>query len=347
LVAWTVVDSLDAAGPFERQCALDPEAGQLLFGDGINGRIAPLVPQGGQIVALTYKWGGGESGNVALSAITAMNSSAAGVDSVVNYIIASGGRDAETLDQAEIRARKDLSTRSRAVTASDFEWIATQTPNVEVARAYTVPLCRPLDATSVVTSVPTTPCGATVPTTPAGLGDATSAGVVSVVVVPNQAVPEPTPTPSFLLTVARYLDPYRLVTTEVYVVPPQYARFCNVTVSVVAEPGYTRAQLQTLVSAQLGTYLHPLTGGDDGTGFDFGGQIHIADLIALIYKVAGVARVDSISAGFVRTKSNANPRQGTLVLCPNAAGAQYSQLVLAPEENVSFNPDTFLLSTVT
>jgi hypothetical protein len=136
-----------------------------------------------------------------------------------------------------------------------------------------------------------------------------------------------------------------LVTTEVYVVPPQYARLCNMQVTVKGQPGYTRAQLQTLVTAHLSTYLHVLLGGDNGTGFNFGDELHIADLIAQIYRVAGIERVDSVTASFIRTKSNANPRQGSLVLCPSGP-AQYDHLSLAPEENISFNADTFLLSTV-
>jgi hypothetical protein len=345
LVPWAVVDSLDPYGPFDRVAALDPEAGTVTFGDGMHGRIVPLVPDGGQIVALTYRWGGGESGNVAVGTIKTLNSSGPGISGVVNFVGAAGGRDAETLDAAELRARKDLSTRSRAVTAGDFAWIASQTPTVEVARAEVVPLRMPLDASSAVVPVANTPCGAPVPAVAAGLADTVAAGVVSVVVVPQQAGPEPTPTPAFLNAVCQYLDPHRLVTTEVYVVPPQYARLCNMQVTVKGQPGYTRAQLQTLVSAQLASHLHVLAGGDAGTGFKFGDELHIADLIAQVYRVAGIERVDSITADFVRTKSNANPRQGSLVLCPGSA-TQYDHLSLGPEENVSFNADTFLLSTV-
>jgi hypothetical protein len=345
LTPWAVVDSLDTYGPFDRVAALDPEAGAITFGDGVHGRIAQLVPQGGQIVALTYRWGGGESGNVPLGAISALNSSAPGISNVVNFIAATGGRDAETLDDAEIRARKDLSTRSRAVTAADFAWIASQTPTVEVARAVVVPLRLPLDSSAPVTPISGTPCGASPPMVAAGLADTIAAGVVSVVVVPQRDGPEPTPTPSFLSAVCQYIDPHLLVTTEVYVVPPQYARLCNAQVLVKGQPGYTRAQLQTLVVAQLSTYLHVLTGGQDGAGFDFGDNLHIADLIAQIYRVPGIERVDSFTASFVRTKSNANPRQGSLVLCPNGP-TEYDHLSLAPEETVSFNADTFLLSTV-
>jgi hypothetical protein len=346
LVSWTVVASLDAAEPNDRQVALDPEAGVLTFGDGIHGMIAPLVPGGGQIVALQYAWGGGETGNVGVATITTLNSSAAGVSGVVNFVSATGGRDPETLADAEIRARMELSTRSRAVTAGDFQWIATQTPTVEVALAEVVPLRRPLGSHSTIVPVTSAPCGTAVPTTPAGLESTDSAGVVSVIVVPNETGPEPTPTPSFLQAVCDYLDPHRLVTTEVYVVPPQFARLCNLKVSVKGQPGYTRDQLQVLVSTQLATYLHVLTGGDDGTGYPFGNQLHIADLIAQVYRVAGVDRVDALTTDFVRTKSDASPRQGSLTLCP-ASSTQYTFIQLAPEETVSFNADTFLLSTVT
>ncbi len=344
LVQWTVVSSLDAAGPNDSDLALDPEAGTVTAGDGIHGRIVPLVPGGGQVVALQYAWGGGEEGNVAVGTITSLNSSASGVAGVVNFVGATGGRDPETLEAAEIRARMEIATRTRAVTASDFQWIATQTPTVEVALAQVVPLRRPLGSSSNVNPVTTTPCGAAVPETPAGLEATDSAGVISVIVVPQQSGPEPTPTPSFLQAVCDYLDPHRLVTTEVYVVPPQFARLCNLQVSVKGQAGYTRDQLQNLVSARLATYLHVLT-GDDGTGYPFGNQLHIADLIAQVYRVAGVERVDSLTADFVRTKSDANPRTGSLALCP-ANASQYTFLQLAAEETVSFNADTFLLSTV-
>ena len=53
-----------------------------------------------------------------------------------------------------------------------------------------------------------------------------------------------------------------------------------------------------------------LTGGDDGTGYPFGAQVHIADLIAHVFRTEGVERVDSLTARFARTKSNAVPRTG-------------------------------------
>lgn len=327
LVSWTAVESLDPAGPFERVFALDREAGVVLFGDGRRGLIPPLVPRGGEVVALRYRYGGGKAGEVGVAAIATLETAARGVSEVVNVAAASGGRDAETLDEAKVRARKELSTRSRAVTAGDFEWIALRTPGVRVTRAAVVPLRRPLPAGQ------------------AGLDAAEAPGAVSVVVVPDLAGPEPIPTPSFLTAVCRQLNDHRLVTTEVHVVPPQYLRLSEFVIEVKARPGYSRVRLQELVEQRLSGYLHVLTGGEDGRGFPFGGQVHIADLMAQVFRTEGVDRVERVSARFTRTKSNASPQQGALVLCPNATG-QYTHVPLAPEENVSLDSSTFTLRTV-
>jgi hypothetical protein len=96
----------------------------------------------------------------------------------------------------------------------------------------------------------------------------------------------------------------------------------------------------------LSLYLHVLTGGD-GSGFPFGGELYMADLVSRIYQVAGVARVDSLTADFSRTRSLANPRQGRLVQAPSATSlTEYSSLTLAPEETASFDGASFILSMV-
>src|SRR5262249_20793836 len=77
LGSWTVVDSLDPAGPFDRVVEVDYEAGILTFGDGIRGRIPPLVPGAGGIVALRYQFGGGKSGEVAAGTVTAVDTQVA------------------------------------------------------------------------------------------------------------------------------------------------------------------------------------------------------------------------------------------------------------------------------
>jgi hypothetical protein len=345
LTTWDVIDSLDAATSTQRVYDLDPEAGEVFFGNGIFGRIPALVPSAGNIVALKYRYGGGKSGETGVGTVTALETQRAGIAGVTNIVNAMGGADTETLDQAERRARKELSTRDRAVTASDFEWIASQTPSVRVARAHVVPRRRPLPSAGLPPAIAAPTCGAPLAAGPSGLDTLEAAGVVSVVAVPDLAVPEPVPTPTFLRRVAVYLDAHRLITTEVYVVPAQYLRVCDLVTTVVAAPGYTRAQLQDLIGQRLSIYLHVLTGGEDGGGFPFGGQVHIADLMAQIYRVEGVERVDSLSARFTHTKSNVDLRQGRLVFCPANVG-EVEEVQLGAEENVSFDAESLTVSTL-
>lgn len=401
LMTWTQVDSLDGAMPNDRVFALDPEAGVLTFGDGKRGRIPPLVVDAGTVVALRYRWGGGVNGETDAGTITASSGQFNGLAGVTNFVAARGGRDAETLELAKLRARKELSTRSRAVTASDFEWIALQTPSVRVRRAIIVPrrrpqsikatamqqrlcapapsvphtsisstgvACAPPGATAIsfpptagsgwpvirATAVAQSDCGPPLPGPPAGLDDDFEApGVVSVVVVPDGPQPPPAtrpslvelvPTPSFLRAVCVHLDRHRLVTTEVHVVPPQYLRLCRVYCRVKPRIGYTRLRLRDLVSDTLATYLDVLLGGEDGQGAPFGSQVHIADLIARVFRTEGVERVEELRAHFVRTKSNAPFREGNLVLCP-ATADDYDHVDLAPEETTSIDLSSFTLDT--
>ena len=408
LTTWNQVPTLDTAGPNDRVFELDPEAGTLTFGDGNNGRIPPLVVTAGAVIAMSYRWGGGVSGEMDAGTITVTAAQFNGLASVVNFVAARGGRDSESLDEAKVRARKELSSRSRAVTAADFEWIALDTPLVRVRRAIVVPRRRPLPssaapgraqscappqlppaattsvsggscappgglsgcatpanrttgtlsiryATAGTAATTVSDCGPPLPDPPAGLDDNFEApGVVSVVVVPDGPQPPPAvrpslvelvPTPSFLRAVCVQLDQHRLVTTEVHVVPPQYMRLCQVYCRVLASVGYTRLQVRDLVANSLATYLDVLLGGADGQGAPFGGQVHIAELMARVFRTQGVDRVDQLSAHFMRTKSNAPFREGSLVLCPSAPD-DYDHVDLAPEETTSIDLSTFTLDTI-
>jgi hypothetical protein len=374
MTTWTRIDTLEAAGAFDRVYELDPEAGVVRFGDGAHGRIPPLVPNAGAIVALRYRHGGGVAGESPAGTLTVSAVQNVGLVGVVNFVSAAGGRDAETLLGAELRARRELATRDRAVTATDFEWIALQTPDVRVRRAIVIPRRRPLQATltafegkalrraneiaALAAAADCAPCApggkpgraAKPPAHEAkdagGLDDDFEApGVVTVVVVPDVGDFEPTPTRSFERAVCRQLDAHRLITTEVYVAPPQYCRVQDVFARVKGRAGYTRAQLQDLVGDTLTRYLDVLVGGDDGTGAPFGGQLHIADLIARVMRTEGIERVEVLSASFTRSKTNASPRKGKLRSCP-AASDEYDRVELGAEETTSIDLSSFTLSTV-
>ncbi|KYF79083.1 hypothetical protein BE20_29420 [Sorangium cellulosum] len=278
---WSEVADFDAAGGDDRVYLLDPEAGIVYFGDGVRGRVPASTRR---IVALRYRHGGGKDAEVPAGEVNQPQSLPSAIQDAVNIVAARGGKDAETLDQAKRRAPSALRTRSRAVTADDFEVIASETPGVRIARALAVPLRRPLvvggeDALGLDV-------------------DTVASGAVSVVVVPDEPGPTPTAPESVLRTVCRHLDRHRLITTELYVVPAQYVRLFDVEVILVAKPGWSQVNVRDSVSARLERSFHVLTGGPDGKGTSFGAVIHHSELVAEVMRSDGVERVEQLEAWF-------------------------------------------------
>jgi predicted phage baseplate assembly protein len=264
---WQRVDDFGASGPDDPHYILDRTAGQVRFGDGRNGAIpiANSALPGSNIVARSYIAGGGAAGNVGAGTITVLQSAVPGLASVTNTFAASGGADEESVASAKLRAPEELKSKGRAVTAEDFELIACDAP-AAVARAAAIPLMHP--------AFP----GVEVP------------GAVTVIVVPNAPGNAPQPSPATLAAVCAALDAHRLITTEVFATAPIY-RQVTVSVDVVASPDYDVAAVHDGVAAAIVTWLHPLTGGADGTGWPFGGTIYASDLFRIVLAVAGVSRI--------------------------------------------------------
>jgi predicted phage baseplate assembly protein len=265
--AWQQVGDLLASGPDDPHYVLDPTAGEIRFGDGRTGRIPvanPLNPTA-NIVARSYRYGGGKAGNVGTGTVIALQTFADGVRGVTNLRPAYGGADEETVDEAKRRAPATLKARDRAVTAEDFETLALATPQVPVRRAKALPLYHP--------DFP----GVPVP------------GVVSVIVVPDGDDPAPVPSDITLRAVCAYLNAHRLVTNELYVLPPRY-RQVQVRAEIVVRPEADLAEVNRALAARLVEYLDPLRGGD-GSGWPFGGPIYYSTLCRMVLDVPGVDRI--------------------------------------------------------
>lgn len=91
------------------------------------------VPKAGRQIRLWYCSGGGLAGNVAAETLTILKEPISGV-TVTNPKPATGGSDAETLDNALVRGPLEFHSLQRAVTARDFELLALRTSG-KVARA--------------------------------------------------------------------------------------------------------------------------------------------------------------------------------------------------------------------
>jgi hypothetical protein len=91
------------------------------------------VPPQGREVRLWYRCGGGAQGNVGAGQLTVLRDPLPGV-SVTNPGPATGGREAETLEHAQLRGPLEFRSLERALTAEDFEQLALRASGA-VARA--------------------------------------------------------------------------------------------------------------------------------------------------------------------------------------------------------------------
>jgi predicted phage baseplate assembly protein len=270
---WRQVADFFASTDQDIHFVLNRTTGEVRFGDGEHGRIpvANVDNPDGNIVARVYRYGGGKGANVGPGAITNLLGVIAGVDGVTNPRPAAGGRNEETVEQAKLRAPQSLKNKCRAVTAEDFESLTKQVPGVQ--RANALPLAHP------------------------GFPGVKLPGAVTVIVVPDSDVPNPTPSEGMIRTVCAYLDQRRLLTTELYVVPPTY-HLVRVRAQVIALGNADLAEVKRSVESALLDYFHPLKGGEDSAGWAFGGDVFFSLAYRCVLDVTGVRRIEELVIEF-------------------------------------------------
>jgi hypothetical protein len=129
-VAWTLVDTLDFAGPADTVYLFDPVAGAVQFGNGINGAIPP----GGSQVSVSYRTSNGAGSNVAGGLHWLVQGALYGS----NLDPVSGGIDAEQLTDLQGRSRAALAVRP-IVTDNDLLVAAKGLTGLRVVRAEIAP----------------------------------------------------------------------------------------------------------------------------------------------------------------------------------------------------------------
>lgn len=144
---WREVENFTNLGPDRCVYTTDRLAGTITFAPAVRMSAergpeeAPValaeVPMSGQEIRLWYRRGGGAHGNVAAHTLVTLKDSIPGVE-VTNPAPATGGRSAETLDNALLRGPQKVHALQRAVTARDFELVAMGSSGaVDRAKAFT------------------------------------------------------------------------------------------------------------------------------------------------------------------------------------------------------------------
>ncbi len=220
---------------------VDRESGVIQFGDGIRGARPPY----NAVIRVDYDYGVGRAGNVGPRSINAAQSLPAGLK-VANLLPTWGGAEAETVSEGEKQITRYLQHRDRLVSLDDFATITRRTPGADIGRVEVIPAYNP----QLRQNEP---------------GDAP--GAVTVMVIPKYDARQPdAPIPDrlFLDAVCNYLEPRRLVTTEVFIRGPKYKPiWISIGINVVA--GASVAQVRESVKKALLRYLSPLPQKEDAS----------------------------------------------------------------------------------
>jgi len=259
-VRWHPQPHLYRSGPQDRHYVVERARGVFAF-PGEDG----FIPPAGAPIVVSYVTGGGVDGNVPAGAVRELRSGVGFVESVRNPLPSAGGAAAELLRPARDRSAQQVRHRGRAVAKEDYEWLALAASS-EVARARALPL--------------------------EGLQGRGARGCVGIVLVPHSSAAQPMASPELERTVIDALArraPAGMA-DGIRIIAPSY-----VGVGVRAEILPLRAEesgrVEALVRMRLASFLHPLAGGVDGHGWDFGQRVFLSDLAALIEQTPGVDAV--------------------------------------------------------
>jgi predicted phage baseplate assembly protein len=134
--------------------------------------------------------------------------------------------------------------------------------------------------------------------------DGTDAGTVGLIVVPRSTAPKPVPTLELLGRVKSYVEARLSPVVELWVVGPDWLQ---VTLAAEVVPRVLEAanDVQTAVLERLSAFLHPLTGGFDGQGWELGRKPYRSDLFALIESTPGVDHVRRLAVREVAQEGGA------------------------------------------
>ena len=221
---------------------------------------------------------------------------------------ASTGQDLdEALRQSILRMREP----SRAVTEADFERFTLQADS-RVARVTCLPRLNLAERNEAART-------------------AIRPGHVSVVLVPRSSLTPPEMA-DLIQTVAKVLEPRRVLTTRVHVVAARSVVF-SVHLRVRAMAGVAAARVVAQAEATLRRFFDPILGGRDGSGWPMGRSIFVSEIYEVVSKLPDTDSVTrQVDAQRGREIEELLPDSGDLERARRNADGEIVALWLAPDE---------------
>lgn len=245
--------------------------------DGSERQYGAIPPTGSMIRLARYRTGGGTAGNVGAGTLSVLKSAVPYIDRVVNRKDAAGGLDAEDLERARLRAPQMLRTSERAVTAEDYEYLASAA-GVGIRRARCIQ--------------------------PGAVGAAgrPPVGSVRVLLVPAVEPADGRITREQLSLADRrgttegvraYLDERKLIGTALELGEPTYVAV-SVEARIKARPEADADAVAREAHTRLDAFLNPLVGGPGKDGWPFGRSLYISEIYSVLQGLPGVEYLEQV-----------------------------------------------------
>jgi hypothetical protein len=268
-VRWHEMKNFYFSKPNSRHYTADLNNGTITFGDGNKGMMPPA---GKDNIKCSYQAGGGVKGNVPAGTINKLRTTFPFIDSVTNPEAAAGGGNKEDLDRIRERGPKTLKHRDRAVTYEDFEELVKEAAS-NVAKVKCLPTRDPYLRLKP--------------------------GWVTLIIVPVSDDPKPLPDQQLINEIETYL--FERTSSYLTTYPSQ--------INLIG-PGYIQVGIEACVQFtsiteaktiegrildNLQQFFHPLHGGPEKEGWDFGRNVYISEIYELIENTDGVDHVDDLT----------------------------------------------------
>jgi predicted phage baseplate assembly protein len=264
---WRRVDDFDESDADSFHYVVDEEEEAIRFSDGICGAVPPAMPTD-NIRIIGCRTGVGAAGNVKEDTIKEVELYEQSLQ-VTNLYPAYGGMEAETVKEALQRAALSVLEPQCGITGADLERRVREIPGLRIARVKAIPGYHP-----GIREYP----------------EERDFGHISIVVVPRSRNPLPKPSEGMIETIRRHLEPYRLLTVKLHVIPPEYVRI-SVRAVVVVDPRYEGREWT--VRQALEEWLQAFD-GETGAGWEFGRTVYKSDVYDIIHRVPGVRYIQDV-----------------------------------------------------
>lgn len=171
----------------------------------------------------------------------------------------------ESIDEVFKRIKRDASLScNRAVTLEDYEYLLLNTSMLNLARVKAI-------ANHEKNSI-------------------------SVMVVPFSQLKEPKVDKVLLRLIRKILNQKKLLTTQIEKV--ENPIYTSVNIKLEVKTRYMDTEfLETKIREAIESFLHPIYGGLDNSGWNFGEDLHVSHIYMLLQSIEGIENIDALYFG--------------------------------------------------